>query len=194
MIDGNTIKKMSVKKKIVIVALILVLAAVAGWLTSRYFFSNEKPLVEDSERQGKQEFMMPLSAEIKVPVTIFYPGDTGLVKEEKMLAGGTLPVKLAESILQEYFMGFKSGLKGTVVRGVYEDRNKVLYVDLSDEFRRNFSGDARYEYYLLKSFYQTLITNIPGISNVKLLIEGREIESIGGHMLTLVPLRESVWY
>jgi hypothetical protein len=103
-------------------------------------------------------------------------------------------VKLAESILQEYFRGFKSDLKNTVVRGVYEDRNKVLYVDLSDEFRRNFSGDARYEYYLLKSLYQTLITNISEISDVKLLVEGREIESIGGHMLTLVPLKESVWF
>ncbi len=194
MIDETAAKRMSLGKKIAIVAVILILAAVAGWLTSRYFFPVEKPLVEDSERQGRQDFAMPSSAEIKVPVTIFYPGETGLTKEEKNIAGSALPVKLAESILQEYFGGFKSALKNTVVRGVYQDRNKILYVDLSDEFRRNFSGDARYEYYLLKSFYLTLATNIPGISDVKLLVEGREIESIGGHMLTLFPLRESVWY
>ncbi|HTZ19140.1 MAG TPA: GerMN domain-containing protein [Dissulfurispiraceae bacterium] len=187
-------KKMSMKRKIVIVTVVLIMAAVAGWLTSRYYFRNEKPLVEDSERQGRQDFTMPTSADIKVPVTIFHPGDAGLIKEEKTLAGNTLPVKLAESVLQEYFAGFKSGLKNTVVRSVYEDRNKILYVDLSDEFRRNFQGDARHEYYLLKSFYQTLAANIPGISDVKLLVEGREIDSVGGHMLSLLPLRESVWY
>jgi len=186
--------RMSMKKKIVIVAVILIIAASAGWLASRYYFGGEKPLVEDSERKGKQDFPMPPSAEIKVPVTIFYPSDSGMTKEERTLAANALPVKLAESLLQEYFSAFKSGLKNTVVRGVYEDRNKVLYVDLSDEFRRNLQGDARYEYYLLKSFYQTLAVNIPGISDVKLLIEGREIESVGGHMQTLFPLREAVWY
>jgi len=137
--------------------------------------------------------MIP-SSEIKVPVTLFYPGDAGLTTEDRTLAGSSLPVKLAETILQEYFRGFKSDLKNTVVRGVYEDRNKVLYVDLSDEFRRNFSGDARYEYYLLKSLYQTLVANISGISDIKLLSEGRELDSVGGHMLTLVPLKESVWF
>jgi hypothetical protein len=192
--DMKTGNKMSVKKKIAIVAAVLLLAVLAGWLTSRYYFSKEKPLVEDSARQGKQDFAVIPSSEIKVPVTLFYPGDAGLTKEDRTLAGSSLPVKLAESILQEYFRGFKSDLKNTVVRGVYEDRNKVLYVDLSDEFRRNFSGDARYEYYLLKSLYQTLVTNISEISDVKLLVEGREIESAGGHMLILVPLRESVWF
>jgi hypothetical protein len=192
--DMKTGNKMSAKKKIAIVTAVLLLAVLAGWLTSRYYFSKEKPLVEDSARQDKQDFAVIPSSEIKVPVTLFYPGDAGLTKEDKTLAGSSLPVKRAESILQEYFRGFKSELKNTVVRGVYEDRNKVLYIDLSDEFRRNFSGDARYEYYLLKSLYQTLITNISEISDVKLLVEGREIESAGGHILILVPLKESVWF
>ena len=192
--DPGVTRKMTWKKKIAIVLIILILAGLAGWLTSRYFFAGEKPLVEDAARQGRQDFEMPPAAEIKVPVTLYYPGDTGLIKEEKTLAGSSVPVKLAESILQEYFKGFKSNMKNTVVRGVYEDRNKMMYVDLSDEFRRNASGDARYEYYLLKSLYQTLVTNISGVGDVKLLIEGREIESVGGHMLTRVPLKESVWF
>ena len=192
--DPGITSKMTWKKKIAIVAIVLILAGLAGWLTSRYFFAGDKPLVEDAARQSRQDFEMPATAEIKVPVTLFYPVDTGLIKEEKTLAGSSLPVKFAESILQEYFKGFKSNLKNTVVRGVYQDRNKFLYVDLSDEFRRNCSGDARYEYYLLKSLYQTLVTNVSGVGDVKLLIEGREIESVGGHMLTLGPLKESLWY
>ena len=191
----NTPSKFSWKKKAVTIAVILISAVLAGWLTSRYFFSSqEKPLVEDSSKQGKQDFSIMTSSEIKVPVTIFYPGEAGLVKEEKTLAGGSLPVKLAESVLQEYFKGLKNGLNNTVVRGVYEDRNRILYVDLSEDFRRNFSGEARYEYYLLKSLYQTLVTNVSEVRDVKILIEGREIDSIGGHMLAIMPLRETVWY
>jgi len=191
----KTPSRFSWKKKAALIAVILISAVLAGWLTSRYFFSSqEKPLMEDSSKQGKQDLSIMTSSEIKVPVTIFYPGEAGMVKEEKTLAGGSLPVKLAESVLQEFFKGLKNGLNNTVVRGVYEDRNKILYVDLSDEFRRNFSGEARYEYYLLKSLYQTLVTNISEVRDVKILIEGREIESIGGHILAILPLRETVWY
>jgi hypothetical protein len=192
---NKTPSKFSWKKKAALIAVILISAVLAGWITSRYFFSSqEKPLVEDSSKQDKQTLPIMPSSEIKVPVTIFYPGDGGLVKEEKNLAGSSLPVKLAESVLQEYFKGLNNDLKNTVVRGVYEDRNKILYVDLSDEFRRNFSGEARYEYYLLKSIYQTLVTNVSEVRDVKILIEGREIDSIGGHMLAIMPLREAVWY
>jgi len=191
----KTLSKFSWKKKAALITVILISAVLAGWLTSRYFFSSqEKPLLEDSSKQGNQDLSIMTSSEIKVPVTIFYPGEAGLVKEEKTLAGGSLPVKLAESLLQEYFKGLKNGLNSTIVRGVYEDRNKILYVDLSDEFRRNFSGEARYEYYLLKSLYQTLVTNVSEVRDVKILIEGREIDSIGGHMLSIRSLRETVWY
>ena len=191
----KTLSKFSWKKKAALITVILISAVLAGWLTSRYFFSSqEKPLLEDSSKQGNQDLSIMTSSEIKVPVTIFYPGEAGLVKEEKTLAGGSLPVKLAESVLQEYFKGLKNGLNSTIVRGVYEDRNKILYVDLSDEFRRNFSGEARYEYYLLKSLYQTLVTNVSEVRDVKILIEGREIDSIGGHMLSIRSLRETVWY
>jgi hypothetical protein len=191
----KTPSKFSWKKKAFAIAVILMSAVMAGWLTSRYFFPAQgKLIVEDTSRQGKQDLSITTSSEIKVPVTIFYPGEAGLVKEEKTLAGGSLPVKLAESLLQEYFKGLKNGLNNTIVRGVYEDRNKILYVDLSDEFRRNFSGEARYEYYLLKSLYQTLVTNVSEVRDVKILIEGREIDSIGGHMLSIRSLRETVWY
>ena len=191
----KTLSKFSWKKKAALITVILISAVLAGWLTSRYFFSSqEKPHLEDSSKQGNQDLSIMTSSEIKVSVTIFYPGEAGLVKEEKTLAGGSLPVKLAESVLQEYFKGLKNGLNNTLVRGVYEDRNKILYVDLSDEFRRNFSGEARYEYYLLKSFYQTLVTNVSEVRDVKILIEGREIDSIGGHMLAIMPLRETVWH
>lgn len=186
--------KISWKKKAALISVVLLLAIVAGWLTSRYFFSaNEKPLVEGSSKQGGPDLPVMPSSEIKVPVTVFYPSDAGLIKEDKTLAGSSLPVKFAETVLQEYFKGFKNDLKNTVVRGVYEDRNKILYVDLSDEFRRNFSGEARYEYYLLKSLYQTLATNIPEVKDVRILIEGREIDTIGGHMLAITPLKETVW-
>jgi hypothetical protein len=150
-----------------------------------------KPLIEDIAGQGRNDMPVQFS-EIRVPVTIFYPAKSGLIKEERTVAAGSLPVKMVESVLQEYFSGFKTDLKNTTVRGVYRDRNRIFYIDLSEEFRRYFSGDDGDEYYLLKSLYQTIVTNVSDVRDVKVLIEGREVESIGGHMMILTPLQESV--
>ena len=190
--NNNDGKKQDVRKKATIGALILLVVSLVGWLAFSYYMPG-KPLMEDIERQNRAA--MPASfSDIKVPATIFYPDDTGLKKEGKAVAAGTLPVKMVESILQEYFAGFKNELKNTVVRGVYRDRNRIFYIDLSDEFRRNFSGDARYEYYLLKSLYQTIVSNVSDARDVKILIEGREIESLGGRMVITSALQDSVSY
>jgi hypothetical protein len=185
-------KNQDVRKKVTVAALILLVVCLVGWLAYAYYMPG-KPLMEDIERQNRASMPATFS-DIKVPATIFYPGDAGLIKEEKTVAAGSLPVKMVESVLHEYFAGFKNELKNTVVRGVYRDRNRIFYIDLSDEFRRNFSGDARYEYYLLKSLYQTIVSNVSDARDVKILIEGREIESLGGHMVITSALQDSVSY
>jgi hypothetical protein len=182
----------STGKKVIIIGTIVILLTLAGWVIFEYFQPfKPRPLMVDVAGQSMSDSKTQLS-DIKVPVNIFYPTSQGLTKEERTVAAGSLPVKMVESVLQEYFSGFKTDIKNTVVRGVYRDRNRVFYIDLSDEFRRNFSGDAAYEYYLLKSLYQTIVSNVSEARDVKILIEGREVESVGGHMMILTPLQETV--
>jgi hypothetical protein len=72
---------------------------------------------------------------------------------------------------------------------VYYASDGILYVDVSDEFRRNFQGDALNEFLLLKGLYDSIITNVTGVQDVKVIVEGKEIESIGGHFFALYPLK-----
>jgi hypothetical protein len=185
-------KKQPSKRKITVIAALVIVAGLVGWLATLYFLpGSSKPLIEDMNGQNRIDLPSQAS-DIKVPVTIFYPSGAGLVKEDRTVSAGSLPVRMVESVLQEYFAGFKNDMKNTLVRGVFRDRNRTFYIDLSDEFRRNFSGDARSEYYLLKSLYQTIVANIPEVRDVKIIIEGREVESLGGHMIIMNPLRDSV--
>jgi hypothetical protein len=178
------------RKRVFIIGTIALSLMLAAWLFFEFFQPfRSRPLMLDASGQAKGDIPSQIS-EIKVPVTIYYPVGKGLVKEEKTVAAGSLPVKMVESVLREYFDGFKTNLKSTVVRGVYRDRNRVFYIDLSDEFRRGFSGDAMDEYYLLKSMYQTVVTNVSEVRDVRILIEGREVESLGGHIMTQGPLQE----
>ena len=104
---------------------------------------------------------------------------------------------LVEQTVKEFLKGPSNTGKsvippGTRVLGVYLGSDGILYLDLSDEFRRNFQGDALTEFLVLKGLYESIISNGEAIDDVKLLVEGKEIESIGGHLFALYPLRSTV--
>jgi hypothetical protein len=80
------------------------------------------------------------------------------------------------------------------ILGIYKGSDQILYVDLSDELRRNFQGDALSEFLLLKGLYESLLANLQGIEDVKILVEGKEIETLGGHFYLKYPLKNLASY
>ncbi len=181
-------------KKIIVIAVVVLCAAVlSGWLATRYYFSRaektDSPLIELKEDTSKSQEALTGGVEAGVPVKIFYPSEDGMAEEERMVQNKPLPAAMAETALAEYLKLLGEGFKDAKLLGVYRDRNNVLYIDMSEEFRKGFSGDARHEYYLLKSLFDTTVKNTQGIEDVRLLIEGKEIESIGGHFYSLYGLK-----
>jgi hypothetical protein len=67
----------------------------------------------------------------------------------------------------------------------------IAYISLSEDFKRNFHGDVPDEFLLLKSLYETVISNVQ-VDNIKLLIDGKEADSIGGHFPVDRPLKQLV--
>ncbi len=181
------------KRNLLIILALLFAAALSGWLFTRYHQSTterpETPLIELKDGMPKNQGAFGVSGEDTISLKIFYPSEDGIVAEDKIVPNKPLPVAMAEAALTEYLKGLKAGHKDTKLLGVYRDRNNVFYIDLSDEFRRNFSGDVRQEYYLLKSLFDTVVSNVAGAEDVRLLIDGKEIESIGGHYYSLYGLK-----
>ena len=104
---------------------------------------------------------------------------------------------IADATVEEYLKGprDKEGSvipKDTKILGIYRGADKILYINLSDEFRRNFQGDVMAEFLLLKGLYESLISNIDDIQDVKVLVEGKELETLGGHLYLRYPLKEMV--
>ncbi len=183
------------KKYIILTASAVLLVAIsAGWLVAKYYLFPEntaqEPFIELKDGMPEGKKIPDENGSDVVPVKIFYPSEAGLSVEEKNVRNSRLPVKMAELILAEYLKGLKEGLGDTKLLGVYRDSSNIFYIDLSDEFRRNFAGDAGQEYYLLKSLFETVMVNLPGTEDVKLLIEGKEVDSIGGHFSCFSPLKE----
>jgi spore germination protein GerM len=135
--------------------------------------------------------------EDQVSLRVYYPVDNRLQVEERRLPKRSGPMSIAEDTIEEYFKrpaGSAASIIPKDVRllGLYTGEDKTLYVDLSDEFRRNFQGDAIGEFLLLKGLYESVISNVEDVQDVKVLIEGKEVETLGGHFYLLYPLKNMV--
>ncbi len=129
-------------------------------------------------------------------IKVFYPAGLSLQMSEVKIKRVFAPLKIAEASLKEFF-GLKNIIdtgvipEDTEILGLYYGINGILYIDLSKNFQRNFHGDIVDEYMLLKSLYETVMSNIE-VDDVKVLIQGREIETLGGHFYIKYPLKQTV--
>jgi hypothetical protein len=159
-----------------------------GAMTGAYLYFSKKIFMQPS----KNNMPLPVDEDITA-LRIYYPVKGRLEIEERRTQRRLSLLSLAEAVAGEYFKG-PAGLKDSFmpgdvkVLGVFFGIDGILYVNLSDEFRSGFRGDAIEEFLLLRGLYDSLMSNIGNISDVKVLIEGKEIETIGGHMSLLYPL------
>jgi spore germination protein GerM len=171
---------MSYKKLSILLIVLLILIGAAG---SYFFLINyekpEKTVPEKPVQPTPQQF------EDFFYLRIYYPIYTRIHMEEKKLPKRIKQIGIAEAVIEEFFKGFGDGKISHMPRnvkllGLYKGPDQILYIDLSDELRRDFQGDAFSEYLLLKGLYESLIANLQDFYDFKILVEGKEIETLGG--------------
>lgn len=183
---------MNAKKLSIIILLSLLFL---GGLGGSYFYFSKS-----FHKQAPEDQVQTLpQTEDLFTLKIYYPVGNRLKIEERRLQRRTTQIGIAEAVVEEFLKG-PAGIKtpempkDVRLLGIYFDENKMLYIDLSDEFRRNFQGDALAEFLLLKGLYESLSSNLGNIEDVKVLIEGAERETLGGHFYLSYPLKDMVSY
>lgn len=78
---------------------------------------------------------------------------------------------------------------GTTLRHI-SIKNKVAYVDFSDNLIKNNSGGSASEMLLVAAIVNTL-TEFHDIQKVQIMVEGKKIDTISGHLDTSEPLGRS---
>jgi hypothetical protein len=173
---------------------LLVLLFLAGGIGGYIYFSKVIP----QERAVSEGGIEPSAkTEDLFSLRIYYPAGDQLQIEERRLPRRTGLLAIAEATAEAYLKGPSQTTtaqmpKEVKVLGVYKGVDGILYVDISDELRRNFQGDVFAEFLLLKGLYESLVSNVEDIQDVKVLIEGKEVETIGGHLYLSSPLRDMV--
>lgn len=91
---------------------------------------------------------------------------------------------------------------GTTLRGIYITQRECdsagseckhdAFVDLSPEARTNHSGGALDELFTIYAIVDAVTVNLPVISRVQILIDGKEIDTLAGHVDLRHPLGKNL--
>ncbi|MCE5194512.1 MAG: GerMN domain-containing protein [Nitrospiraceae bacterium] len=182
---------------------IIIVLLIAGMVLGYIFFSKKTKtdiLRSDnaSTKTAAGDIDKIMAAlEETITIRLSFPLNEKLRIEERKIRIKTAKMSLVQTVVEEFLKGPSnikdSGMpKDTKLLGIYKGEDGILYIDLSDDVRRNFGGDAISEFLLLKGFYESIMSNVPDIADIKLVVEGREMETLGGHIYIIYPLKETV--
>lgn len=93
----------------------------------------------------------------------------------------------AEDITIKYLKAFD-----TKLLDLYMDRENIVYIDLGNELKKNFRGSASEELNIISGLYKGIEQVVPGIKALKILIEGHEAETLGGHINISGPIGKEI--
>ncbi len=81
--------------------------------------------------------------------------------------------------------------KDVTVRGVFLPGRDDAYVDLDGAFVKGLPGGSHNELLAAYAIVSVLTTNLSPVARVQILIDGREVETLAGHVDLREPLRKN---
>jgi hypothetical protein len=82
---------------------------------------------------------------------------------------------------------------GTRVRHVFVDPAGTVYIDFSGEIQSGLDGGLSHELMVIRSIARTMTVNFTGLNRLQILVDGRIVPSLGGHLDTSRPLALAEW-
>ncbi|HOA83281.1 MAG TPA: GerMN domain-containing protein [Thermodesulfovibrio thiophilus] len=157
------------KKLILTISIILITITISIIV----YFSFQKP--------DKPRFIEPNKAEQTTEsFKIYIPSSNSLISKEIYFKEDEAQLKNIEKILEFFLIELPAPFKESKVFGLYRDKENTIYIDFSKKFASPQS--MREEYFILKSLYRTLKENFVWINDIKILIDGKEVETLSGHI------------
>lgn len=124
---------------------------------------------------------------IQVRLYVLGPSGQSLQTESQEIHLGASLQEQCRQVLELLLRRSAAIPSGVQLREVFISSQGVAYVDLSQEFVDNHPGGSSAEELTVFGLSNTLIANFPAIKMVKILVEGREIQSLAGHLDLTVP-------
>jgi len=125
----------------------------------------------------------------KIRARLFYVAEDGVrlapVEQEVLYGEGALEQakRIVEAQLGPARPPLASAIPaGTKLRTIFLTQGGTAYIDLSQEISAAHPGGTTNEILTVYTLVNALTVNLPAITSVQLLIDGREIDSLAGHV------------
>ena len=79
---------------------------------------------------------------------------------------------------------------GTKLRTVFFTKAGEIYVDLSAELQTNHPGGTTNETLTVYALVSALTSNLPAVTGVQILVEGKEVDTLAGHLDLRRPIEQ----
>ena len=135
----------------------------------------------------------------KIKARLFYVADDGtrLTSVERDVAYGEGADEQAREIIAAQIAAVTEPLvsaipPGTVLRAVFITTTGDAYVDLSREARAAHPGGTVNELLTVYTIVNALTVNLPAVTGVQLLVDGKEVDTLSGHVDLRRPLAKNL--
>lgn len=137
--------------------------------------------------------------ERKIKATLYYVSEDGL-----SLPGVQREVAFADAIEEQARRIIEAQLTdapapyaspvpaGTTLRALFIGQRGEAFVDLGGDVRTKHPGGALYELFTVYSIVNSLTVNLPAITRVQILIDGKESDTLAGHVDLRHPLQKNL--
>ncbi len=135
----------------------------------------------------------------KIKARLYYVSDDGsrLTAAEREVAYGEGTVEQARQIVEAQIAPASEPLvsaipTGTKLRSLFVTDRGAAFVDLSREMATAHSGGSQDELLTVYTIVNALTENLPAVKAVQILVDGKEVETLAGHVDLRRPLAKNL--
>jgi spore germination protein GerM len=176
---------------------VVAMVAIAGawWLTARILSRRAPGTPQTAESPGTAT----AADARKIHATLYFVSEDGM-----SLVGVQREVPFGESVLDQAQQIVTAQLAPappplisaipaeTKLRALYVTDRGDAFVDLSADVRTKHTGGALDELFTVYSIVNALTTNLPAVQRVQILIDGKEVDTLAGHVDLRHPLQKNL--
>jgi spore germination protein GerM len=176
----------------IVLALVVVLVLILSWRLSRQGSPTPDSSVDLSQADE-------LGARA---VTLFFGNSAGdgLISETRTISARRHRDEEIEVVVAELLAG---PTRGGAVRtfppdtqlrqAFYDEAQRLLYLDFNRALVSQAMGGSAMETLTLGALLRTIAIDFPEVESVQILVDGLEVETLGGHLDLTRPLRPESW-
>jgi Sporulation and spore germination len=182
-------------KPIVAVGLVVAAAAIA-WLVFTGVARLYSPRPADPAAAAPPP---STGAERKINATLFFVSEDGfaLVGAQREIPFGEAIAEQARHIIEAQLAAAPAPLanavpEGTALKALFISERGEAFVDLSGTVTAKHPGGALDELFTVYAVVNALTVNLPAVTRVQILIDGKEVDTLAGHVDLRHPLQKSM--